>query len=159
MKTATTFHSDFFNTDCLIIDGQPYFSVTGATRTLYGNDGGASIKRFGSSLAKLSGVPTLSSTADLSKIPGIFPVLVERSGTGSVVAQAMHSDLFVELLHRYSEKDTKAGRYAKKVIGQMAKASMDLLLRRDAGLLSEKVAREIDEVAASRVIAQREWLD
>jgi hypothetical protein len=148
IQTATTFHSDFFNTDCLIVDGQPYFSVTGATKVLYGAIGGTSVKRLMAALAKVSSVPTPSSATDLSDFPGICPVLVERSGTGSVIAHAMDVDTFGDLLDAYAQKNTKAGRYARATILKMAKANVELKLKSEAGLVHEETTREIDSTLA-----------
>jgi len=147
MKTATTFHSDFFNTDCLIVDGQPHFSVSGATKTLYGRDAGSSIKGLASALAKSAGAQTPSSTADLSDLPGISPVLV-FNGHMTTIGQAMSINTFVDLLDIYAQKNTKAGRYARETLRNMAKVSVDLKLKAEAGLLVEETVKELDESIA-----------
>jgi len=148
MKTATTFHSDFFNTDCLLVDGVPHFSVTGASKTLYGSVGGASTKSLVAALAKSSSVPTPSSTTDLGDFPGISPVLVERSSTGAVIAQAMDQDTFTQLLWQYAEKKTKAGEYARTQLKAITGVAIDLILKKEAGLVSEETTKEIDESIA-----------
>lgn len=148
MKTATTFHSDFFNTDCLLVDGQPYFSVTGATKTLYGNDGGASIKRLITALGKLSGTKSPSSAVDLSDFAGICPVLVEVPGMPPKIAHALDIPTFTDLLWEYAQKDTTGGKYAKTMLKALTGVSAELKLKADAGLLSEETTKEIDESIA-----------
>lgn len=141
MKTATTFHSDFFNTDCLLVDGVPHFSVTGAAKTLYGSD---QTKALTAQIAKASGVPTPSSAVDLGDLPGISLVLVERSSTGAVVANAMDQDTFTNLLWQYAEKKTKAGEYARTQLKAISGVAIDLILKKEAGLVSEETTKEID---------------
>ena len=65
MKTATPFFSDFFNTDCLVVEGVPHFSITGATKTLYGQAGGNQLERFRSQLVKVYGPKTSVTANDL----------------------------------------------------------------------------------------------
>jgi hypothetical protein len=77
MKTATPFFSEFFNTDCLVVEGVPHFSITGATKTLYGNTGGESLRSLRAQLAKTSGSKTRCSAGDLGDLAGISPVRVE----------------------------------------------------------------------------------
>ena len=100
MKTATPFFSDFFNTDCLVVEGVPHFSITGATKTLYGNTGGKSLKLLTDSLLR-SGHQNPVAAVDLSDFPGIGPVTIEADGTktGRVRdALAMNQDTFKSLL-------------------------------------------------------------
>ena len=77
MKTATPFFSDFFNTDCLVVEGVPHFSITGATKTLYGRDGGTEITRLKSQIQKMSGSKNPCTAMDLSDLDGFCPVRVE----------------------------------------------------------------------------------
>lgn len=141
MKTATTFHSDFFNTDCLLVDGQPYFSVTGAAKTLYGSD---QTKALTAQIAKASGLQTPSSTADLSDLPGISLVCFERPQGGLQPAYAMDEDTFTQLLWQYAEKKTKAGEYARTQLKAITGVAIDLILKKEAGLVSEETTKEID---------------
>jgi hypothetical protein len=144
MKTATTFHSDFFNTDCLLIDGEPHFSLTGATKTLYGTKGGNNTSALVAQLGQVHPVQNPSTAIDLGEMPGICPVLVERSGKGAVIAQAMNEETFTQLLWQYSEKKTKAGEYARTQLKAITGVAIDLILKKEAGLLSEEAANEVD---------------
>ena len=153
MKTATPFFSDFFQTDCLVIDGEPHFSITGATRTLYGNAGGAQLSRLGSQIQKMYGVANGSSAVDLSKMDGFCPVLVERSGRGTVEALAMNQDAFKALLKMYRGKKSNAGRYADVITNKLVDVAMDLILRKEAGLLHEEAAKAVNESILSRTLS------
>ena len=143
MKTATTFHSDFFNTDCLLVDGKPHFSVTGASKTLYGSVGGASTKSLMAALAKSSTPQTPVVATDLGDLPGISPVLV-HNGRMEQVALAMDQDTFTNLLWQYAEKKTKAGEYARTQLKAISGVAIDLILKKEAGLVSEETTKEID---------------
>ena len=147
MKTATTFHSDFFNTDCLLVDGQPYFSVTGATKTLYGNSGGASLTSMRSALVKSSGQTNPVTAVDLSLLPGISPVKVlAGSGQGERerTALALDQETFIQLLWQYAEKKTKAGEYARTQLKLCSGVGIDLILKKEAGVLTEETTKEVD---------------
>ena len=148
MKTATTFHSDFFNTDCLLVDGVPHFSVTGATKTLYGAVGGSSQKSLVAQLQKSATVSTPSNATDLEDLPGISLVVVEREGRGPAVAHAMDEDTFTQLLWQYAEKKTKAGEYARTQLKAITGVAINLILKKEAGLVSEETTKEIDESIA-----------
>lgn len=146
MKTATPFFSEFFNTDCLVVEGEPHFSITGATKTLYGNTGGESLRSLRAQLVKTSGQTKPVTTGDLSDFPGISPVNVESrdtQGGRAREAYAMTQATFESLLFEYWQKDTKAGEYARKIIRQLVGVSMDLILRKEAGLMHEEAAKEV----------------
>jgi hypothetical protein len=142
MKTATTFHSDFFNTDCLLVDGVPHFSVSGAAKTLYGNTGG--IPRLTAQLEKTLATTTPSSATDLGDLPGICLVVVETPGMPAKVAHAMDEDTFTQLLWQYAEKKTKAGEYARTQLKAITGVAINLILKKEAGLVSEETTKEID---------------
>ena len=147
MKTASPFFSDFFNTDCLVIDGDPWFSITGATKTLYGSTGGASIERFRTQLRKMSGQTNQVTASDLSKLDGFCPVRVESTDTQggrSREALAMSQEVFKSLLKLYRGKNTVAGRYAEEMTDKLVGVSMDLILRKEAGLLHEEASKAVD---------------
>jgi hypothetical protein len=141
MKTATTFHSDFFNTDCLLVDGEPHFSVTGAAKTLYGKTAGPA--KIFPAIGNLVSVQTPSSTSDLHDLPGFSSVLVERE-TGPIIAHAMDEETFTQLLWQYSEKKTKAGEYARTQLKAITGVAINLILKKEAGLVTEEAAKEID---------------
>jgi hypothetical protein len=145
MKTATPFFSDFFNTDCLVVEGVPHFSITGATKTLYGNTGGKSLKLLTDSLLR-SGHQNPVAAVDLSDFPGIGPVTIEADGTktGRVRdALAMNQDTFLALIELYRGKDSKAGRYASSLGSRLSKVAADMILRSEAGLMHEEAAKEV----------------
>ena len=147
MKTATPFFSEFFNTDCLVVEGEPHFSLTGATKTLYGHTGGSSLEALRTHLAKTAGQRNLDTAVDLSDLPGILPVKVEAgSGQGerSREALAMTQDTFKSLLKLYRGKNTKAGRYADEITDKLIGVSLDLILRKEAGLMHEEAAKEVN---------------
>lgn len=144
MKTATPFFSEFFNTDCLVVEGEPHFSITGATKTLYGNTGGESLRSLRAQLAKTSGVEKPVTATDLKEFPGVAPVLVQRADRGTVDALAMTQDTFKSLLKLYRGKDTKAGRYADEITDKLIGVSLDLILRKEAGLMHEEAAKEVN---------------
>ena len=148
MKTATPFFSDFFNTDCLLVDGVPHFSVTGATKTLYGIDGGAQIKRLTTVIGKLYGTKSPSSAMDLGDLPGICTVLVEVPGMPSKIAHAMDIPTFTDLLWEYAQKDTAGGKYSKSMLKALTGVSAELKLKAEAGLLSEETTKELDAAIA-----------
>jgi len=143
MKTATPFFSEFFNTDCLVVEGVPHFSITGATKTLYGNTGGKSLKLLTDSLLR-SGVQTDVTAVDLGDLDGIGPVLVQRADRGTIEALAMNQDTFKSLLKLYRGKNTKAGRYADEITDKLIGVSLDLILRKEAGLMHEEAAKEVN---------------
>jgi len=99
MKTATPFFSEFFNTDCLVVEGVPHFSITGATKTLYGNTGGKSLKLLTDSLLR-SGPQSPFAATDLSELDGIGPVLIDN-GHMKQEGQAMTQDTFKSWLKRF----------------------------------------------------------
>jgi len=142
MKTATPFFSEFFNTDCLVVEGVPHFSITGATKTLYGAIGGSSAESLRKHLLKTASLENLDTATDLSDLPGILPVCFDRPQGGKQAAFAMNQDTFEALLFEYWQKDTKAGQYARKIIRQLVGVSMDLILRKEAGLMHEEAAKE-----------------
>jgi len=144
MKTATAFYSDFFQTDCVVVDGDPHFTITGATKTLYGSIGGAAMKQLRAYLVKTSTPQTPVTASDLSDLDGIVPVL-GFNGHMEQEALAMSQGLFKQLLFQYWLKDTKAGKYARKIIHGLVDVSMDLILRKEAGLLHEEASKAIDE--------------
>ena len=148
IQTATTFHSDFFNTDCLVVEGVPHFSITGATKTLYGHTGGSSLESLRANLAKTAGLQTPAVASDLSDLPGILPVCFDRPQGGKQEALAMTQDTFKSLLKLYRGKNTKAGRYAEEITDKLIGVSLDLILRKEAGLVSEETTREIDSTLA-----------
>ena len=148
MKNAAPFFSDFFNTDCLVVEGEPHFSITGATKTLYGSIGGASVERLRTQLVKMSTHQNPVTAVDLSEFPGFCPVTIEADGTktGRVrEALAINQDTFKALLKMYRGKGTKAGHYADEMTDKLVGVSMDLILRKEAGLLHEEVAKAVDE--------------
>lgn len=144
MKTATPFFSEFFNTDCLLVEGEPHFSLTGATKTLYGHTGGSSLESLRTHLAKTAGVETPVTAVDLGDLAGIVPVLVQRADRGSVEAVALTQDTFKSLLKLYRGKNTKAGRYADEITDKLIGVSLDLILRKEAGLMHEEAAKEVN---------------
>jgi hypothetical protein len=143
MKTATPFFSEFFNTDCLVVEGAPHFSITGATKTLYGNTGGESLRSLRAQLVKTSGPQTPVTAVDLGDLAGISPVLVDN-GHMQQKGQAMTQDTFKSLLKLYRGKSTKAGRYADEVTDKLIGVSLDLILRKEAGLMHEEAAKEVN---------------
>ena len=110
MKTATPFFSDFFNTDCLVVEGEPHFSITGATKTLYGQTGGSSLESLRKHLTKTAGPKDPVTAVDLSEFPGILPVQTTSGKGRAQDALAMTQDTFKSLLKLYRGKGTKAGR-------------------------------------------------
>ena len=143
MKTATPFFSEFFNTDCLVVEGEPHFSITGATKTLYGAIGGSSAESLRKHLLKTASLENLVTATDLSDLPGILPVCFDRPQGGKQTAFAINQETFEALLFEYWQKDTKAGQYARKIIRQLVGVSIDLILRKEAGLMHEEAAKEV----------------
>ena len=145
MKTATKFHSDFFNTDCLILDdGQIVFSLTGATKLITNTDNQASIKAL-RTVAEQSGGPQPSMIARLLGDSGtVFAVLVDN-GHMKQEAQAISQDTFIDVLKVYSQKDTKGGENARKLLYGLAGMSLKLILEKEAGVLDEQTSSVIDE--------------
>jgi len=141
MKTATPFFSEFFNTDCLVVEGVPHFSITGATKTLYGTIGGSSAESLRKHLLRTATTDTPCSATDLEDLPGILPVRVEVPNMPTKRGTAMTQKTFEALLFQYWQKDTKAGEYARKIIRQLVGVSMDLILRKEAGLMHEEAAK------------------
>ena len=144
MKTATPFFSEFFNTDCLVVEGVPHFSITGATKTLYGTIGGSSAESLRKHLLKTATPKTPVTASDLSGFPGIVPVQTTSGKGRTQEGFAMTQNTFESLLFEYWQKDTKAGEYARKIIRQLVGVSMDLILRKEAGLVHEEAAKEIN---------------
>jgi len=144
MKTATPFFSEFFNTDCLVVEGVPHFSLTGATKTLYGHTGGSSLEALRAHLTKTAGLQTPAVASDLSDLPGILPVCFDRPQGGKQEALAMTQDTFKSLLKLYRGKNTKAGRYADEITDKLIGVSLDLILRKEAGLMHEEAAKEVN---------------
>lgn len=142
MKTATPFFSEFFNTDCLVVEGVPHFSITGATKTLYGNTGGKSLKLLTDSLLR-SGPQSPVPATDLSELDGIGPVLIDN-GHMKQEGQAMTQDIFLALIELYRGKDSKAGRYASSLGSRLSKVAADMILRSEAGLMHEEAAKEVN---------------
>lgn len=143
MKTATPFFSEFFNTDCLVVEGVPHFSITGATKTLYGHTGGSSLESLRKHLAKTAGSSEHCDATDLSDLPGILPVRVEVPNMPTKEGTAMTQDTFKSLLKLYRGKNTKAGRYADEITDKLIGVSLDLILRSEAGLMHEEAAKEV----------------
>ena len=143
MKTATPFFSEFFNTDCLLVEGEPHFSLTGATKTLYGNTGGKSLKLLTDSLLR-SGPKSPVTATDLSDFAGIGTVQTASGKGRAQEALALTQDTFIALLKLYRGKSTKAGRYADEVTDKLIGVSLDLILRKEAGLMHEEAAKEVD---------------
>jgi len=141
MKTATPFFSEFFNTDCLVVEGVPHFSITGATKTLYGRDGGTEIDRLRAQIQKMSGSKSSCTAVDLSDLDGFCPVRVEVPNMPTKKGTAMTQDTFKSLLKLYRGKDTKAGRYADEITDKLIGVSLDLILRKEAGLMHEEAAK------------------
>lgn len=144
MKTASPFFSDFFNTDCLVIDGDPWFSITGATKTLYGSIGGASVDRLRTQLAKMSSPKTPVTAVDLRELDGFCPVQTTSGKGRAQEALAMSQEVFKSLLKLYRGKSTVAGRYAEEMTDKLVGVSMDLILRKEAGLLHEEASKAVD---------------
>ena len=145
MKTATTFHSEFFNTDCIVIDGTPWFTITGATKTLY--PGSSNTKALKAQLSKVLGSPNPVTAIDLAGDPRICGVTIEADGSRKGATRegvAISQELFKALLWEYQGKDTKAGKYAGKILRELVNVSMDLILKKEAGLVSEETTKEID---------------
>ena len=59
-------------------------------------------------------------------------------------ALAMTQELFIEMLWHFSEKNTAGGKRAKTLLKSLAGVSLDLILRKEAGLISEEAQKEID---------------
>jgi len=144
MKIATTFQSKFTNSQGLLIDGVPHLSITGATKLMYGQSGGGALSRLRSSLTKMCGVSSPVAATDLSLLDGVCAVSFEREGSGQVSALAMTQELFIEMLWHFSEKNTAGGKRAKTLLKSLAGVSLDLILRKEAGLISEEAQKEID---------------
>jgi hypothetical protein len=144
MKNATPFFSEFFQTDCLVVEGEPHFSITGATKTLYGTAGGTQLTRFESQIRKMYGPKNPVTAVDLSEFPGICTVQTTSGKGRAQDAVAMSQDTFKALLKMYRGKDTKAGHYADELTDKLIGVSMDLILRKEAGLVHEEVTKEID---------------
>jgi hypothetical protein len=60
------------------------------------------------------------------------------------VALAMDQDTFTNLLWQYAEKKTKAGEYARTQLKAISGVAIDLILKKEAGLVSEETTKEID---------------
>ena len=148
MKHATTFHSEFTNCEGLVIDGVPHLSITGATKLMYGRDGGKQLSSLRTALAKKYGVQTPAAATDFSVLPGICTVLVERENRGTVKALAMSQEVFIEMLWLYAFKTTNGGKRANTLLKSLAGVSLDLKLRQEAGLLNEEASKEVNEAFA-----------
>ncbi len=144
MKTATTFDSEFTNSQALLIDGVPYLSITGATKLMYGASGGSSLVSFRSQLAKIAGPKNPAAATDLSLFAGILPVQTTSGKGRAQSALAMTQELFIEMLWHFAEKNTAGGKRAKVMLKSLAGVSLDLILKKEAGLLTEETANEVD---------------
>ena len=79
MRTATKFHSDFFNTDCLILDdGQIVFSLTGATGLITGLKDQGSIRAIRKVAEETRGPQPSMIARVLGKVGAVFAVLVDN---------------------------------------------------------------------------------
>ena len=149
MKTASTFHSDFTNSQALLVDGVPHLSITGATKLMYGAAGGSSLASLRSQLMKIAGHTKPVAAADLSFLDGILPVTVKATeGKREQLALAMTQELFIQMLWHFSEKNTTGGKRAKLLLKGMAGVGLDMILKKEAGLLSDEGAKEVDESVA-----------
>lgn len=118
MKTATPFFSEFFNTDCLVVEGVPHFSITGATKTLYGAIGGSSAESLRKHLLKTATQTNPVTAGDLSDFPGIEPVKVESTDTQGGRARdalAMNQDTFKSWLKRFQTVGDIRGSQSPKI--------------------------------------------
>jgi len=147
MKIATTFDSEFTNSQGLLIDGVPHLSITGATKLIYGKSGGSSQIALRAVLAKSATHQTPAAATDLSLLPGILPVTIQADGTQTGAtrqALAMTQELFIKMLWEYMEKNTAGGKRARVMLQSLAGVSLDLILKKEAGLLTEEAANEVD---------------
>ena len=145
IQTATTFYSKFFKTDCLILeDGQIVFSITGASQVINGSTSGGYIQGISKAVAKICGPQSPVVPTDPSDSHEIFAVLVDN---GHMVqeAQAITQDTFIKVLKEYKGRKTIGGRNAERIHDSLVGFSIDLILKKEAGLVSEETAREIDE--------------
>jgi len=56
----------------------------------------------------------------------------------------MTQDTFKSLLKLYRGKNTKAGKYADEITDKLIGVSLDLILRKEAGLMHEEAAKEVN---------------
>jgi hypothetical protein len=149
-RTATPFFSEFFNTDCLVVEGEPYFSVTGATKTLYGHTGGSSLESLRTHLAKTAGPKKSVTAGDLSYLAGILPVQTTSGKGRAQEALAMTQDTFKSLLKLYRGKNTKAGRYADEITDKLIGVSLKRLeaqLAKTSGPQTAVTAAELSDLS------------
>lgn len=144
MKTATTFHSDFFNTDCLQIDGEIYFSITGASKVINGGAGGPAIQGINKALTKIDGVQTPVAASDSGELGEKLTVLVQRPNGSTVESAAITQDTFIEVLKQYKGRKSIGGKNAEAMLDRLLGVSIDLILRKEAGLLHVEAVKEID---------------
>jgi hypothetical protein len=144
MKTARKFHSDFFNCDCLESDGEIYFSITGASKVINGNTAGPNIKGINSALAKIFGPNSPVAASDSGEL-GEKLTVQTTSGKGRIQdAEAITQDTFIEVLKQYKGRKSIGGKNAEAMLDRLLGVSIDLILRKEAGLLHVEAAKEID---------------
>lgn len=145
MKTATTFHSDFFNTDCLILeDNTIVFSITGASQVINGGAGGSAVQGIRKAIAKIGVVQSPVVATDPSDLPEILTVLVPRPNGSVVEAQAITQETFIKVLKQYKGRKSIGGKNAERMLDSLLGVSIDLILKKEAGLVSEETTKEID---------------
>ena len=99
-------------------------------------------------MAKMSGGSSPVAATDLSLLDGICPVGVPNGSGPDLPALAMTQELFIKMLWEYMAKNTAGGRRARIMLQSLAGVSLDLILRKEAGLLTEGAANEVDESIA-----------
>ena len=147
MKTATTFHSDFFNCDCLESDGEIYFSITGASKVINGGAGGPAIQGINKALTKIDGHQNPVAASDSGKLGEKLTVTIQADGTKAGrtrQADAISQDTFIEVLKQYKGRKSLGGKNAEAMLDRLLGVSIDLILRKEAGLLHVEAAKEID---------------
>ena len=147
MKTARTFYSDFFDCDCLESDGEIFFSITGASKVINGNTAGPYIKGINGALAKIFGQNSSVAASDLGELGQKSSVKVlAGSGQGQRErrAEAISQDTFIEVLKQYKGRKSTGGENAEAMLDRLLGVSIDLILRKEAGLLHVEAAKEID---------------
>jgi hypothetical protein len=145
IQTATPFYSKFFKTYCLILeDGRIVFSVTGTSQVINNNTGGSAIQGIRKAIAKIDGPQSPVVARDPSDSPKILTVLVDN-GHMAQEAQAITQETFIKVLKEYKGRKTIGGKNAERIHDNLVGFSIDLILRKEAGLVSEETTREIDE--------------
>ncbi len=144
MKTARKFHSDFFNCDCLEIDGEVFFSITGASRVINGGGTGSHVQGISKALAKIVSLQTPAAASDPGELGKKTSVRVLGHQGSSQRAEVITKDTFVELIKVYKTRNTLGGRNAAAMYDRLVDVSIDLILRKEAGLLHVEAAKEID---------------